>query len=119
MTNLISGTIARIASFLNAFQVKRFLAVVFVGFLVLTANVSNDRGAQAITKKIDQTVHQGDSQRPKTMGEWNREARETEGAPGERLQRIAKESKEAVKDWGKLYPDTAERSTQAVQEDMR
>lgn len=116
MANLISGAIVRISSFLSAFQVKRFLAVVFVGFVVLTANVSNERGAQALTKKVDEAVHQGDSQRPKTMGEWNKEARETEGAPGERLERIAKESKEAVKDWAKLYPDTAERSARAAQQ---
>jgi hypothetical protein len=116
MTNLISGAMARVSSLLNALQVKRFLAIVFVGFLVLTANVSNDRGAQALTKKVDEAVHQGDSQRPKTMGEWNKEARETEGAPGERLQRIAKESKEAVKDWAELYPDTAERSARAAQD---
>jgi hypothetical protein len=116
MMNLISGAVARIGAFLNAFQVKRLLAVVFVGFLVLTANVSNERAAQAITKKVDEAVHQGDSDRPKTMGEWNREARETEGNPGERIQRIAKESKEAVKDWGKLYPDTAETSARAAQQ---
>ncbi|MBF2046474.1 hypothetical protein HJG54_26105 [Leptolyngbya sp. NK1-12] len=116
MLNLISGAVARIGSFLNGFQVKRFLAVALIGFVVLTANVSNDRGAQAIKNKVDEAIHQNDSDRPKTVGEWKQEARETEGAPGERLQRIAKESKEAVKDWAKLYPDTAERSAQAAQD---
>jgi hypothetical protein len=119
MTNWISAAVTRISSLLNAFQVKQFLAVVLVGFLVLTTSVGNDRNAQAITKKIDETIHQGDSQRPKTTGEWNREARETEGAPGERIKRIAKESQEAVKDWGELYPDTAERSARAAQENDR
>lgn len=119
MTNLISRAISHISSLLKEFQVKRFLAVVFVGFVVLTANVGTDRGAQAITKRIDETVHQGDSQRPKTTGEWNKEARETKGAPGERVQRIAKETKEAVQDWGEVYPDTAERSARAAREDVR
>lgn len=115
MTNLISKAIANISSVLNQFQVKRFLAVVLVGFLVLTTNVANESGSKALTNRINQALDQNDSQRPKTTGEWNREARETEGAPGERLKRIAGQSAEAVKDFGSLYPDTAERSANAEQ----
>ncbi|WP_017318124.1 hypothetical protein [Mastigocladopsis repens] len=113
MINLISRAIAHINSLLNQFQVKRFLAVVLVGFVVLTTSVSNESSSKVLTKKIDQAVHQGDSDRPKTTGEWNKEARETEDAPGERLQKIAGESAEAVKDFGKLYPDTIKTSAGA------
>ncbi|ARV59613.1 hypothetical protein BZZ01_14115 [Nostocales cyanobacterium HT-58-2] len=115
MTNLISRAIAGIGSLLKELQVKRFLAVVLVGFLVLTTNAAPERRSQAVTSKIDEVVHQNDSQRPKTTGEWNKEARETEGAPGERLQKIATESAEAVKDFGSLYPDTAQRSASGLQ----
>lgn len=108
MTNLISKAIARISSLLKGLQVKSFLAVALVGFLLLTTNVESKN--QALTNKVDEAIHQNDSQRPKTTGEWNREARETEGSPGERLKKIGKESAEAVKDFGSLYPDTAERT---------
>ncbi len=120
MTNMITSAIrealslrliAHISSVLKQLQVKRFLAVVLVGFLVLATNIDQSRSSEAVTKRVDQLVHQNDSQRPKTTGEWNKEARQTEDAPGERLQKIGKESVEAVKDFGKVYPDTANRST--------
>jgi hypothetical protein len=115
MIKLISKAMSHIGYLLNELQVKRFLAVVLVGFMLLTTNINSDiesgRHSQAVTKKIDKVIHQDDSQRPKTTGEWNREARETEGAPGERLKNIVEESAEAVKDMGSVYPNTAERST--------
>ncbi|BAZ11766.1 hypothetical protein NIES4071_35920 [Calothrix sp. NIES-4071] len=115
MANFISNTTAHISNVLKGLQVKRFLAVVLVGFLVMTTNVAPQNNSKALTNKIDDIVHQNDSQRPKTTGEWNKEARETEDAPGERLQRIGKQSAEAVKDFGTVYPDTAERSANADQ----
>ena len=116
MTNLISRAIAHISVLLKELQVKRFLAVVLVGFILLTTNVAPGRNSQAVTEKIKEAVHQDDSQRPKTIGEWNKEARETEDAPGERLQKIGKESAEALKDFGSLYPDTAQRSAEGLQD---
>ncbi|HBB35836.1 MAG TPA: hypothetical protein DDZ80_28305 [Cyanobacteria bacterium UBA8803] len=110
MTNLISGTIERCKAIVKELQIKRFLAVVLVGFLLLTTNIDRGRNAQGITTKIDHALHQEDTQRPQTTGEWNREARETKGAPGERLQRIGEDSAEALKEWGALYPDTVQRS---------
>src|SRR6476469_2117671 len=112
MKNLISSAIAQVSSLLNQLQVKRFLAVVLVGFIFLTTNAQpNSASSKAISDRINTVAHQNDSDRPKTTGEWNREAREINSADGEgRLQRIAKESTEAVKDFGGLYPDTADRS---------
>lgn len=115
MANFISNTIAQINGLLKKVQVKQFLAVVLVGFLVMTSNVVPKDSNKALTNKINEVVHQDDSQRPKTIGEWNKEARETEDAPGERLQKIGKESAEAIKDFGSLYPDTAKRSADAQQ----
>lgn len=115
MKSLIVEAISHIRSFLKSLQAKQFVAVALIGFLFLTTNVSSGvdsgRSGQSITNKIDKVVHQGDSQRPKTTGEWNQEARETEGEPGERAARIAKESAAAVKDFGNVYPDTAKNST--------
>ncbi|XPM52330.1 MAG: hypothetical protein EDM05_000330 (plasmid) [Leptolyngbya sp. IPPAS B-1204] len=58
------------------------------------------RGYSSDQGKVDQAIHQNDSDRPKTVGEWKQEARETEGAPGERLQRVPKAK--AVRGWAKL-----------------
>ncbi len=111
MTNIISRAITQISSLLKKAQVMRFLSVVLVGFLLLTTNnIAQDRNTKAVTRKIDEVVHQDNSERPKTMGEWQQEAKETKGAPGERVEKIAKESAEAIKDFGSLYPDTAKRS---------
>jgi hypothetical protein len=70
----------------------------------------NNRFMGDMADKNRDRIHQNDSDRPKTTGEWNREARETEGEPGERAKRIGKESAEAVKDFGSMYTDTAKRS---------
>jgi len=117
MTNVISRAIAHVSSLLKELQVKSFLAVVLVGFLLLTTNAALEHSNKAVAGKIDEVVHQDGSQRPKTTGEWNKEARETEGAPGERLKRIGTQSAEALKDLGSLYPDTAKRSANSLQDD--
>lgn len=119
MASWVSRIATQINFQLQKWQLKRFLAVVLVGFLVLTTNVNSGRNSEAITRKLDQVVHQDDAQRPKTTGEWNQEARETKEAPGERAKRIAKESGEAIKQWGSLYPNTADRSVNELQENQR
>lgn len=120
MTRLFSGAIAQLSAFLSAFlhglQAQRFLAVVLVGFLFLTTNVSPEKVSKAVTQRVNDVVHQNDSDRPKTTGEWNREARQTEGKPSERGERIAKESGEALKEFGELYPNTAERSARGLED---
>jgi len=114
MANLFSKVINHIKFLFQEFQVKRFFAIALVGFLVLTtslnSSIDSGRSSKNVTKRLDQVVHQDDADRPKTTGEWNREARQTEDAPGERAKRIAKESGEAVKQWGSVYPDTAKRT---------
>jgi len=111
MKRLISKAIAPVLSWLQGLQIQRLMAVMLVGLLLLAPNVAlADSGSNSLTEKVRQLVHQDDSQRPKSTGEWQQEAREVEGSPGERLQNIAEESAEAVKDFGTLYPDTAERT---------
>ncbi|MBO3461981.1 hypothetical protein G7B40_029650 [Aetokthonos hydrillicola Thurmond2011] len=112
MTNLISKTIAGISNLFKELQVKRFVAVVLVGFLVLTTSIGSEHSSKAVTESVKSALNQNDSQRPKTTGEWNREARETEGAPGERAKRIVGQSAEAIKDFGSVYPDTAKRTAE-------
>lgn len=109
MINFLSGIYTHITNWAKTFQVKHFLTVILVGSLLLTTGLS-ERQSQAATHKVDNIIHQDDSQRPKTTGEWQAEAMETENAPGKRIQRIAGESAEALKEWGELYPEVAERT---------
>jgi hypothetical protein len=75
-------------------------------------------GAKQMIGKIERDLAKDDSDRPKTTGEWNQEARETEDDLGQRVKRIAKETGEAVKDFGQMYPNTAERSGDALKESL-
>jgi len=117
MKNLISRSTAHITSLINGLQVKRFFAVVLVGFILLTTNVDSGQNNKALTKQVREQAEQIDSVRPKTTREWYKEARETEDSPGERLQNIAEESAQAVKEFGSLYPDTAKRTAPVLQDD--
>ncbi|MEH2381997.1 MAG: hypothetical protein V7K27_24420 [Nostoc sp.] len=110
MINLISRTIGNISSLLKGLQIKGFLAVVVVGFLVLTTNVSYGHNDKALGERVREQVQQDDSQRPKTIGEWNKEARQTEGSPGKRLQKIGEESAEAFKQFGSGYVEGAQKT---------
>jgi hypothetical protein len=120
MTNLISRATARLISVFKEIQVKQFVTVALVGFLVLTTTpsmaASMGRNAQSVTNKVDRIIHEDDSNRPKTTREWQQEAQRTEDAPVERIKEIGKESADAVQDFGELYPDVAKRSARATQE---
>ncbi len=118
MQNLISRATSHISSLINGLQVKRFLAVVLVGFIVLTTNVdANQQNNKGLTKQVLKQAEQIDSVRPKTTKEWYKEARETEDSPGERLENIAEESAKAFKEFGSIYPDTAKRTAPVLQDD--
>jgi hypothetical protein len=79
----------------------------FIGFLILTTNSElvplNNR---ALGNKLNNEIHQDSESRPKTNGEWSQQAAETDGRPLERLKRVGIQTKEALKDFGEVYPDT-------------
>jgi hypothetical protein len=120
MTNLIQ-VVSPFRSWLKQLSARRVLGVVLVGFLVLGTAVTSANAASSnpsLGEKVQDLIHQDNSDRPKTTGEWEREAREVEGSPGKRLQNIAGESAEAVKEFGALYPDTAERTANSEAKDL-
>ncbi|MFB8789652.1 MAG: hypothetical protein U7123_12535 [Potamolinea sp.] len=116
MKNLISLAIAQITSLFNGVQFKRFFAVVLVGFILLTTNVDSKQNNNALSTQVREQANQIDSVRPKTTNDWYKEARETENSPGKRLENIAEETVEAIKEFGAVYPDTAKRSAPVLQE---
>lgn len=117
MIDLVSRAVAYIGSFLNKIQVKNCLAVVLVGFIALTMGMDTEHRSQDISdRQIKKVLSKDNPDRPTTTGQWNKEARQTEGKPGKRFEKIGKESAEAVKDFGSLYPDVAERTIPALKD---
>jgi hypothetical protein len=117
MISLFSKAIAGINSFLKSLQVRQFFAVALVGAILLLAPAETTRNNPDLGRRIDNVLERSDSERPTTTREWQQEAREVEDKPGERLKRIGEESKEAFKEFGGLYPDTAERSAETLKEE--
>ena len=118
MINLFSKAIAHISSWMKTLQVKQFFAIALVGAVLLLAPAEMTRNNQDLGQRIDNVLERSDSERPTTTREWQQEARAVEGKPGERLKRIGKESKEAFKEFGELYPDTAERSSDTLRDTL-
>lgn len=117
MKSLIPRAFAYISSQLAGLQIKRFLVVVLVGFITLTTNVGFLGNNIAFGEQGSSKTRQSDSVRPETTKEWYEDARKTEDSPGERLQKIGEQSAQAVKEFGQMYSDTADRSTSALKED--
>ncbi len=114
MKNLFSRAIASLNSLFKGLQVKQFFAVALVGFVLLTTNVDIGKNDQALPANLRDRIDQNDTDRPKTTGEWNREARETRDNPGERFKRIGKESAEAFKEFGSGYAKGAQKTADDV-----
>lgn len=64
---------------------------------------------EATSRQLDKTLSQDHARRPKTTGEWQREA-DQNASLGTRAKQITEESAEAFKQFGNVYPDTADRS---------
>lgn len=116
MIDLIANTTTFISDVLKKLQVQRFLAVVLVGFLFLTTNIDSGRNNKGLPQQIDEIAHDRDSVRPKTTREWEKERRETENSPGERLERIGKESAKAFEEFGSGYVEGAKQTANQVKE---
>jgi hypothetical protein len=116
MKNLISSAIAQVNLLLKKFQVKQLLTVVWVGVLLLTTNLGIGNDNSILNKGTDKVVSPNDAQRPQTTKQWMNEAKEDVPLT-DRVGQIAEDSAEAVKDFGKMYQDTAKRSARSLEED--
>jgi hypothetical protein len=114
--NLISTAIARISSLLKGFQIKSFLSVVLVGFLLLTTSVDSGSSNKGFGAQASSKAELNNPERPQTTREWRQEARETSDSPGERAQKIGQEAGAAVKEFGEMYQDTAKRSIRELKD---
>jgi len=111
----------RTINFLKRASIQRAAALALAAFaLLLTIAPQQAKAAQraqTIQEKTENILQDDDSNRPKTTRQWNQEARETAGKPLERTKRIVNETADALEDWAELYPDVAERSIPALQDD--
>jgi hypothetical protein len=114
MNNLILRTTTYISSLLKVLPVKRFLAIVLVGFSLLTSNSALADNNTGLKERVREQVEQNDAQRPKTLGDWNKDARETEGSPGKRIQKIGQQSAEAFKEFGSGYVEGAKETAHDI-----
>lgn len=117
MMTLFSQTTAYVRSLINGLHLQQYFAFVLVGFVLLTTNANAAPHNDALGAKVRDRIEQTDqADRPKTTGEWNREAEETEGNPGKRLGRIAKESGEAFKQFGSGYVKGAQETAGDIEQ---
>ncbi|WP_373539316.1 hypothetical protein [Chamaesiphon sp.] len=118
MMKTIARTIIQLGDWFKQLQVRQFLSVIAIGFILLNTTVAPERVSKATVDKLDRLVNQEDPDRPKTTREWQKQAREVKGNPGERLERIAEQSADAVKEFGQMYPDVAKRSANELEKSI-
>ena len=119
MLNTIVKTIIQIGNWFKQVRVRQFLSVVAIGFILLNTSVAPDRASKATIDKLDRMVHQENPDRPKTTKEWQQQAREVKGKPGERIERIGEQSADAIKEFGQMYPDVAKRSERELEKSAK
>jgi hypothetical protein len=120
MINSIRTAIEKIGTVLKSFQVRQFLAVVFVGLILLNVNADPGRLSKTeATQKVNKMLDRDDNNRPKTTGEWQKQAREVKGDPAERVKRVGEQSADAIKDFGAMYPDVAKRSANELENNIK
>lgn len=118
MFNTITGAIARIGNWFQQLQVRQLLSIVAIGFILLNITPAPDLASKETIDKLDRMVHQENPDRPKTTGEWQKQAREVKGKPGERIERIGAQSADAIKEFGGMYPDVAKRSANELEKSV-
>lgn len=110
----------RVHTFLGRINLQRVIAVMLASLVMIgTLAPAGALAAQTenqLRNKASDLVDDDESNRPKTTREWNAEARETADQPVERTKRIVEETADAIQDWAEIYPDVAERSIPALQD---
>lgn len=118
MKTWMNAAIAHLRSLLQNLQFRQAVAVMVIGFWLLTSgmDIRNAEGqAPRLTQKIQQEIHTKDSDRPKTTGEFLDEAR-GDVPLDERIDNIVRDSKEAFQDWGEEYAKGIRKTGDQIQE---
>jgi hypothetical protein len=119
MLTFISGLIAKIGTVLKRLHVKQILPMILVGMVLLATEIVPDIASDKAIERLEQKVQQENPDRPKTTAEWQQQANEVKGKPGERLKRIGEQSADAVKEFGSMYPDVAKNSGKELDNEVK
>jgi hypothetical protein len=117
MKNSIESAIANIVSFIKGLRIKPLFSVIVVGLLLVGTNLATTANSQSLGERMRDRIEEVDrnSERPKTTGELQEEARE--GVPlGERIRNITRDSKEAFEQFGKEYSVGAQESARNIKD---
>ncbi len=121
MKNIALLITKRIKAYFKPVSIGVTLGVIFTSLILSTIFVPGNalaaQSTQVNPNQVGDVLDEDGTERPKTTREWRQEARATEGQPLERTKRIVKETADAVEDWAELYPDVAERTVPALQDD--
>ena len=99
------GVIARrISKTWTALKLDRFVAVVFVGFFLLTTSVDKSSLSASTKTMLNDMIAGGETGRPVTSAQWKAQNERLEDQPLERVEAIAKQSADAVGEMGEIYP---------------
>jgi hypothetical protein len=119
MKKFLFDSIDKITSLLKKVCFNRASAIAIVGLIILTTNIDPVLSKQDAIGKIDKMLEQDrDPNRPKTTAQWQQQARETKGKPGEKLKRIGEQSTDAIKEFGSMYPDVAKNSAKELEQQL-
>jgi hypothetical protein len=119
MLTFISGLMTKIAVFLKGLHLRQLLPIILVGVVLLATEVVPDVASGKAIDRLERKVRQENPDRPKTTAEWQQQAREVKGKPGERIKRIGEQSADAVKEFGSMYPDVAKNSGKELDNEVK
>ena len=107
MASAITQVAQSISKVWKALRLQQFVAIAFVGLFLLTTSIDNANLNSSTKAMLNDVVARGENGRPKTAGQWKSENQQLEGQPGKKVERIAKESADAVGEMGEIYPGNA------------
>ncbi len=111
MFQLITAAFATLTRQLKRFQLgqtlQSFAAIACVGLILLTTSVDNSSLNSSTKTMLNDMIARGENGRPVTSAQWKAENEALEGNPTERIERIAKETGDAVEEMGEIYPGNA------------
>jgi len=70
----------------------------------MTTSVDNANLNPSTKTMLNDMIARGETGRPVTSAQWKAENEKLEGNPGERIERIAEESADAIGEMAEIYP---------------
>lgn len=107
LTIIATAWVQRICAALRTLNLQRFVSAAIAAMLLLTTSVDNADLNDSTKAMLNDMIARGENGRPVTSAQWKAENEKLEGEPGKRVERIAKESADAVEEMAEIYPGNA------------